>query len=244
MRLAWLVLFAACSGPPLAPAIEGTAPPIAAPTMPPPSVRWIDNGFDEVGLPAVARDGALVVYGKIDGDGGRGNPNLTIVTADRKDAIASQLIVLGVDEVDTMFDAAGMTAPMRTRISDANRMLARLHTTHDLVPLAVASVPERQLASEDPPAPSSPREDVVSVRWTGPQLEIVRGSRRIATPPLPAAKVVERPLCATCTDTCSNAPFLGAAWVDEARKVALVRIDYTGTDTCWEPNAELHVVSW
>ena len=43
---------------------------------------------------------------------------------------------------------------------------------------------------------------------------------------------------------CSNPHFVDAAYIDPAHKLALLRVAYTGTDSCWEPASELHVVAW
>jgi hypothetical protein len=45
-------------------------------------------------------------------------------------------------------------------------------------------------------------------------------------------------------DQCENPAKLGHAWVDADRRVALVEVIYNGTDLCWEPSPQLHVVSW
>ena len=49
---------------------------------------------------------------------------------------------------------------------------------------------------------------------------------------------------AGATEICSNEAFLSAVSVDPDRNIAVVTIAYMGSDTCWEPAAQEHVVQW
>lgn len=42
---------------------------------------------------------------------------------------------------------------------------------------------------------------------------------------------------------CLHRPFVGAVWTDEARRVALVKVDYTGDDVCAEPDTRYQPVA-
>ena len=65
---------AACARPEPQPPLTGRAP-----DTPPPSVAWRGRDIAITGLPAIARDGSSIVIAHRDSDGGRGNPNLTLV---------------------------------------------------------------------------------------------------------------------------------------------------------------------
>jgi hypothetical protein len=43
---------------------------------------------------------------------------------------------------------------------------------------------------------------------------------------------------------CSNPDFLRDAFVAADAKLVVVRVAYRGTDTCWEPTSQLHVIAW
>ena len=45
-------------------------------------------------------------------------------------------------------------------------------------------------------------------------------------------------------EQCSNPIALTEAYVDAGHKLALVRVRFRGTDTCWEPDGAFHVVAW
>jgi hypothetical protein len=250
MRGAVLVVLAACSGgpSPSRPPLVGRAP-AATVTIPAPTIRWIDNGFDTAGLPAVATDGSVVVTAEIASDGARGNPNLRIVVRDRKDVEQQRLDVLRPDEVDQMFDAKGAPA-LTARIEAGNHLLAELHTRHVLVPLESLTIDKTRMVQgaeqEIPPAKrrhaTGPH---VRLDWTADTLKVTRDDRQVLARRVPAAWTPpDRPICSTCPEVCHHEPFFASAWADVARSVALVTITFTGTDTCWEPDAELHVLSW
>jgi hypothetical protein len=204
-----------------------------APTTPPPSVAWIDNGFDTPGLPAVTADGTRIIAAEIESDGGRGYPNLRIVARDRSDAIVEQITILKIDEVDTMFDKDGQYPKLRARISAANTWLANLHRTQNLMPL-----PKLQLEGGDAYAQHTARAGAVQLDWSKDLVTIRNAAGVVATHPSPATWQ------AAGHDGCSNPAKLGGAWVDLDRKLALVEIAYNGTDTCWEPSSQRHVISW
>ena len=43
---------------------------------------------------------------------------------------------------------------------------------------------------------------------------------------------------------CEHTPYLGTVWLDEARKLAVITVNYTGTDMCWEPASRHLVIAW
>ncbi|CAN5788211.1 hypothetical protein BH11MYX3_BH11MYX3_38230 [soil metagenome] len=204
-----------------------------ASTTPAPSVTWIDNGFDMHGLPAVTADGTRIVVAEIDSDGGRGNPNLRIVARDRSDGIDEKITILEVDEVDAMFDKDGRHPQLDARISAANTWLASLHRSSNLIGLS-----KLELEGSDVYTQHSARAGGVVLDWTKDVVTIRRDQQLVTSHPSPAI------WHAADNGRCSNPAKLGNAWVDLDRKLALVEIAYNGTDTCWEPSAQHHVISW
>lgn len=210
MRAA-LVLIAACGSTPPSVVDQHTAP-IAPPTTPAPSLRWVDNGFDTERLPAVARDGKTVVLG-IHVEDPRGLPNLTLVIRDRNDGNVRSFPVLGIEEIVTMFDDQGPTPALRARIADGNQLLADAHRGSDLVPLAPTT----------------------EVQWAANHLTIKDAVDR-GTPASWLAPGGPR--------DCTYPASLAAAWIDRERKLAVVTISYTSSDTCSEPPSQHHVIAW
>jgi hypothetical protein len=43
---------------------------------------------------------------------------------------------------------------------------------------------------------------------------------------------------------CSNPAFLSGAYHATEINALVVDIGYKGTDTCWEPSDQLHVIAW
>jgi len=250
MRRALIAALAACGGGTPPAAIEGHAALPAARATPAPSITWIDNGFETPGLPAVARDGSIVVLAIHAEDGGRGAPNLTLVVKDRHDTAIATVPVLGVDEAEAMFDEHGVTPALRARIQAANERLAALHGRHDLVPLPAFTVDRwRVVHGEQEALPAEERlaasGDDLSVVWKAGRLTIDDRAHQLVNVATPGSWVVQdRPMCTTCTETCHNAAFLGAVEGDARRRLVVLTISYTGTDTCWEPSSQHHVVAW
>lgn len=220
---------------------SGVTFPRQTPIGPAPRLAWVDNGFETTRVPAVSVDGTFILLGIADDDGGRGNPNYRFELRDRRDATLATHTVLTADEADTLFDAGGMTDELKQRIAAANRWLEEQHAARPTEPLP-------QLALE-------PAEEIAStfratgggglvVEWRENQLTITHGGKPLVQRPTPATWLApERPMPGG-TETCHNPAFLGAAAVSPEHRVALLRIEYGGTDTCWEPNDAHRVVAW
>lgn len=231
-RLALIASLAGC-GAPAPTVIEAKAPARPAPSTPAPAVRWIDNGFDLTHLPAVTADGARVVLAEIDGDGGRGNPNLRLVARDRHDAVLEKITVLRVDEVDTVFTPEGAHPTLDVRMSAANAWLATLHRDAELVEL-----PRLEVDATDGYTQHAASAGGVTLDWHADRLTITDHGAIVHARATPATWHAAR------QGACENPSKLGGAWVDIARRVALVEVIYNGTDTCWEPSGQQHVISW
>lgn len=224
------------------PAAAPASPPThAAPSGPVPRVRWIDNWLEAFDLPAVAADGARIVFAQREDDGGRGNPNLALVVEGRDGTVLERRVVMSPDEADTLFDASGMKPELRERIAGANQWLARLHATHDLRPLSLLDT------HNDPQggvAGGTAHGQGLHVEWVPSRLVIRHEAKVVVDTPTPASWFApDRPTCDGCPP-CSNPAYLAAAHADAERRVVLLTISYSGTDLCWEPNSQHHVVSW
>jgi hypothetical protein len=85
----------------------------------------------------------------------------------------------------------------------------------------------------------------VTLRWMPSELVIERDRGAPVVHATPASWLAtDRPMCRTCSEVCHNEAFLGAGYVDVERSAAIVVVAYRGTDTCWEPSSEEHVVTW
>lgn len=241
MRRGFVVLLlAACGSTAPVPAPASPAAPAPAPAAPAtraPSVQWIDNGFDAYELPATAADGSRVVLPIIDADGGRGMPNLRLSLRDRDDRELHVQIVLRPEETEQMFDAGGLKPELRARIRDANSWLREQHGSARLVAMT-------KLEPADYGVTYRASAGAVSVDWKDSALRISDGARVLVERTTPNSWLApDRKTCDGCPP-CSNPAYLGGAAVDVARRTAVITIAYSGTDMCWEPNAQHHVVTW
>nr|MDQ3366875.1 hypothetical protein [Myxococcota bacterium] len=170
-----------------------------------------------------------------------------LVIKDRRDHETERFVVLAADEADGMVSASGPIPALRTRLTRANGRLVALHALHDLRPLTALAT-----AAPEAPVTGTPRHARgadLAITWDTRRLTIrggVTGADAVlldTTTPT-SWLVADRPMCAGCPETCSNPAFLRAAHADAARAVAVLTISYGGTDLCWEPSSQHHVVSW
>jgi hypothetical protein len=234
MRVLLIAALAACGSSQTATVIQSSPDGNHAdPATPPPEVTLDDHGFRTPGLPAISSDGKLIVVGEIESDGGRGNPNLKIVARDRSDAIGQSITVLRADELDQAMGPGWRNPKLDARISAANGWLAKTHRERTLITL-----PELKVDSTDGYTQHAAASGPVSLDWQKDEVTIKISGKLVATQPTPLTwHAPDQP-------NCTNSSKLGAAWVDPERKLALVQIAYNGTDTCWEPSSQFHVVAW
>ena len=229
------------SAPGSEPALTGHHAPAATPTGPAPTIALGERGFETPGLPAIARAGDLVVLPIIAGDAGRGSPNLRVEVRDRRDKLAEAIEVMAADDYEELVpDGIHAGHVLERRIADANRRLAALHAEHDLTAMrAIPFTPE----PFGPPKPvqgaglaiSFDADHQLRVRSdAGALLATVDGTGWLAP---------SGPRCAQCPP-CENPAYLAGAYRVPGIDVLVVRIAYTGTDTCWEPGDQLHVIAW
>jgi hypothetical protein len=230
-----LVALGACHRPaPTAPLANqgGAAPPPAA-TM---TYDGAIRRFAVKGLPARRADGQLVVV-RIAEDGGRGNPNLAVEIRDREDRVVETLPVLTVAQADADTTERGLGPAAAARLAAANQALA----TATVTPLPALAI------TPDPDEPSTYHAvgGGMAIAWTADgHLAIHADDGTLVERDGRAWLVADQPMCDSCTERCSNPAFLADAWGDAASAVAVVRIAYKGTDTCWEPDSQVHVVTW
>lgn len=223
---------AACGSQAPAP-LTGRATP--ASSAPAPAVRWTERDVATTGLPAIASDGHAVVIAHRDNDGGRGNPNLTLIEKDRGDQIVRRMVVITAGEVESL-------APdqIAARFADANRWLGERHAADRLVAMTALVVDRPGSAGAD-----TARGGGVTLRWTPSQLALELPGAAALQRTTPASWLAaDRPMCNGCAEVCHNDAFLAGGHVDVERAAALVVIAYRGTDTCWEPSSQHHVVAW
>lgn len=236
------IALAACgSSPPAEPVIAGHHAPAAAPSGPAPSIAFGERGFETPGLPAIARDGDLVVLPIVEGDGGRGYPNLRLELRDRHDRTTGTLEILIANDYEHLVPDGQHAGPeLERRLADANHRLAQLHTEHDLVPMQpLAFTPE-------PFGPPKPIEDGGLVIAFGADHQLrVRDARGPVRASVDGTGWLapSGPRCAQCPP-CENPAYLAGAYRAPGIDAVVVRIAYTGTDTCWEPGDQLHVIAW
>ncbi|HWU87678.1 MAG TPA: hypothetical protein VN253_10410, partial [Kofleriaceae bacterium] len=123
----------------------------------------------------------------------------------------------------------------------ANRWLSEQHAARHLVPLVPLEVePGEEIASAFRATGGG-----VTIEWKPSRVAITHNGKPLVDRPTPTTWLVaDKPMYPGATDMCHNPAFLGGAAVDLQRKLAVLVIDYYGTDTCWEPPATYHVVAW
>lgn len=213
-------------------------------TSPAPQVSWQDNAFTTDRLPAVSRSGHLAVVALRENDTGRGFPNLRIEIRDRNDHATRSIEVLNSNEYERLAPAGTATSALTGRIALANRELAQLHADHDLVAMRSLDL----LPAETDREPSDPAIAVgngLSIRWRGDRLDVLQPPN---TSPVMSADArpwlaPPHPSCAACAP-CENPAFLGAIFHAAQIHVIVAQIRYRGTDACWEPSDQFHVVAW
>jgi len=196
--------------------------------------------FEASRLPAVSADGAAVLLGIQDHDGGRGNPNYRFELRDRNDAKLAEHTVLTANEADSMYDAAGPSVELAQRVDAANRWLTEQHAARRFVPLTKLEVlPGEEIASSFRATGGG-----VTVEWRQNRLTIAQGGKLVLERATPQAWLAKPRTVPGGDLTCENPAFLDGAAVSLEHKLALIVVGYGGTDTCWEPEDQHHVVAW
>jgi CheY-like chemotaxis protein len=141
-------------------------------------------------------------------------------------------VVLTADDTDQL-----TPAQIQDRLRAATAWLRERHTAKHLVPMTALTMSK----PTGVPAVGAG----VAVRWSPNQLVIERQGGSPITRATPATWLApDRPMCRNCTEVCHNDAFLGAAFIDVERTLALILVSYHGSDTCWEPSSQAHAVVW
>jgi hypothetical protein len=244
MRLALLVALAACGGTsstaPVTPVENHPAPPRARDTAAP-SITFADSKFAWTGLPAVAKGGELAIVPISGGDAGRGYPNLELQVHDRLDHTIETIHVMTSNEFETLAPGGAPTAALQKRIAEANTELARLHGVHDVAPMHALEIQK----PADGGAQHLAIGDGYDVDWNIDHLHVLHHNTDHALIVLDGKPwlVKDHTPCPNCTP-CENPAFLDGVYHAEGVNLLVVQIGYRGTDTCWEPADQMHVVTW
>lgn len=245
MRLAVLVLLAAACGGNSKPrgveVLENHAPPPAARETPAPSVAWVDGKLALNLLPAVARGGEVVIVPISGGDAGRGFPNLKLELHDRSDKVVQTIDVMSSNEFQTFVIDGKPQPALEKRLAAANAELMRQHNVHDLVAMHALEM-QKPLDGGEPHLAIG---DGMDVDWNRTHLHVLHHNtdREVTTYDGTPWLVKDHTPCAKCTP-CENPAFLDGVWHAEGVNVLVIQIGYRGTDTCWEPADQMHVVVW
>ncbi len=242
------LLAAACGSSTRSTAIGNAAS--AGPVGPAPTIGWQTSDgdwggdFTVSGAPAIAADGASVLIASQGEDGARGAPNLTLEVRGRDDRAIATRVVLTADQA--VGDESQEPVPPKPDIAGANTWLAAQHAQAGFAPLAVAEV---KAEGED---------DFTAGSWTAASGAVAvrfdASARLVIT--VDGAPVVDRAMDAWETkpypmyagagpdEQCTNPIALREAYLDATHRVAVLMVSYRGTDTCWEPDSQYHVVAW
>lgn len=225
--------------PPEAP-LSSHADPVAR-ASPAPVITWGDSKFSVTTLPAVARGGEVAVVAVHDGDAGRGWPNLRIEVRDRNDAVIQKIPVMISNEYETLVVDGAPSPALQQRIDAANRELATLHGVHDLVAMHALEL-QKPTAGE---AAHFAIGDGIDVDFNGDHLHVFHHNtdHSLALQDATTWLVKDHKACPTC-EPCGNPAFLDGVFHATGINMIVVQVAYVGTDTCWEPGDQVHVVSW
>ena len=215
--------------------------PIAPRDTPAPRVLWRDNAFGTEGLPAVARQSEITVVPVHESDGGRGYPNIRFEVRDRNDKTIQTIAVMTSNEYEKLAPDGVPTTALQQKLASANAELAKLHAIHDLLVM-------KELALQKPPDGSDEHlaiGDNLDVDWEKDHLHVfphntdhalatADGHRWLAPAHSPTSPQPD----------CENPAFLAAVYHAPSINVVVAQIRYHGTDTCWEPGDQLHVIAW
>jgi hypothetical protein len=235
---------AACGGHP-APATKAQPTTtldsqVTARSTTPPKLAWSDGAFAVEGLPAVARGGEVAVVAFRDNDSGRGFKNLRIEARDRTDKVVQTIPVMTVDEYQTLVpDGKTASAELAHRLEVANHELAKLHGLHDLV----AMHPLELQPSKD--LPHLAIGDELDVDFDVDHVHVFHHNDERPFITLTATSWLANPrkTCEGCPP-CTNPVLLANAYHVPLITVLVLDIGYHGTDTCWEPPDQWHVIAW
>ena len=244
---ALLVCLAACGGASTTGSAGGVGNSrgTGEPAGPTPTIAWsgdtaMDGQFSTLGLPAVSDDGQQVLLDWVKGDGARGFPNLRLVVRDRSDRTLDTRVVLDADEVEEKQDAVDV-APF-------NAWLAETNATRRWRPLTAGTVEQGEPAGDEMFASTQTGQaGGIRVRFDDTAHLVVEQDGKVVVDTVERGWLVpDHPMYegAAADEICSNPIYLDSVHVDEARRLAVIGVEFRGNDSCWEPTGEYHVVAW
>jgi hypothetical protein len=206
-----------------------------------PAVTWQGHAFQTSGLPAVARGGELIAIARIETDGARGYPNLALELRDRSDHVVDAIRVMTSNEYEQLAPGGEPGKVLVERIAAANAQLLRHDDVHHFVPMHELPVQ---------PAPDGgdahlAMGDSFDVDWSKDHLHVFHhnSDHPLATIDGTPWLVKDSPL-GQGGDVCHNPAYLRKVFHAPDVNVLVVEMAYHGTDTCWEPGDQFHVITW
>jgi hypothetical protein len=186
-----------------------------------PQIAWGQERFAWTHLPAIARDRSLAVVPLVDNDGGRGFPNLRVEIRDKFDQTTEGINVLNPNEYERLVVDGKPSKQLDARIATANQQLRGLHDAHDLVEMTVVDPAKTGVKYENHKLTLANGRVVDGTAWKAPA-----GKR-----------------CEQC-EPCENPELLKNVYAAPGIDAIVVDIAYQGTDTCWEPADQWHLIVW
>jgi hypothetical protein len=183
--------------------------------------------FFELPAAQVTKDGSAVLLKIVDDDGARGEPNLALELRDRRDRKTQRVVVVALDETPSADTLA-------TRAAAATKLLA----AHELVALSALAG-----GSDDHDAGHYEGAGI-TIDWAREHVTIKRDGKLVVDRAVPSAWRGGSWRNKTEGITCHNPDFLDGAYVSADANLVVVKVAYRGTDTCWEPTSQLHVIAW
>lgn len=245
-----LLLTAACGGASHPTAI-GNGAAGGGPVGPAPTVTWqADDGTDwggdfaVSGTPALAADGGSVLIARQGEDGARGAPNLALEVRGRDDRATATRVVLTADQA--VGDESQEPVPPKPDVDGANAWLAAQHAKAGFAPIAVAEVTADGEGFLDSSQWRVAAGAIALSFDASAHLVVTDGGKAVVDRTMDGWLV--KPYApydgASADEFCDNPIALREAYVDAAHRIAVLLVAYRGTDTCWEPDSEYHVVAW
>ncbi|HTL38728.1 MAG TPA: hypothetical protein VL326_36605 [Kofleriaceae bacterium] len=236
MKALLALLLVACSGGTHAPpaTLKGSAePPVAERATPAPSITFADDQFELHGFPAIAKDRSVVALPVIESDGGRGYPNLRIELRFDSDKTFETIPVMISNDYEALVENGAAKPELVRRIERANQRLRDLHAKSDLVTMEPGEDLENEFVINT----------TWEIRYVNGMLKLVFDVDHSISFDRPDFKAPKGPHCAGCMP-CENPESLHRVYWAPGINAIVVEIAYQGTDTCWEPGNQLHVLTW
>jgi len=213
--------------------------------------------FQFQNIPAVSSNGKQVVFDFQAEDGARGNLNLKVVVRNVKnDKIVHEEVILDPDEFDDMiYDddemRMALVKKLTTRIERTNEYLSR----GSWKPMVTDEIEydryddDARYDLENRPQKFRIRnlrvtydEPLVTVKKANGKKLYGRRHTEWMAQDFCADPENVSPKSPKCLHPCTNPSFLRQVSVSADSKLLLLRISYTGTDMCWEPDGDVHTI--